>query len=521
MNKKNEKERELPDHLQNLENFFIEIPEDGADFSLYEPYQTQESESLLVFESEKRGGLTKNGNKEENGNNKDNDNFNFNLNLPPININKNDPLLNTIHLQDLSKIKSWGRSDLKGCKQSFTRREGKKLIILKTRKRKKTKKLDRVLEKAKVSKQKKSQRLDSYQQEIKSKFKKKQIVKNLNGEMVDILSPMTKEQFNLLSKEQKAQRKKLQNRISAETSRGRARIRLSNLNELAKSLKKKNQSLSVFVNELKQEKDHMRQEIIELKKQVQNPNAKTEQLFSSNFNLEKSKDVENSIHHHHHHENDFYSQKTNNEKMPKENPIIGIFHKMGEKKNEFLQNTKLNKNIFLHSDNYQESLASGFLLIFLICCGILFHNTLIVHSQGKRTTTTTLAFSSRHLAASDKNLILFDDQDYEDHDDFYEDMTNYWDTSFLQCLSDIPICLKTIFCPCLVLAGNKAGADERECNLCDCLCCPREYFTRQQIRSKYGFEESVLMDCLMTTPPLLMLALCQDARELKARKDMK
>ncbi|KAJ6245348.1 er membrane protein complex subunit 7 [Anaeramoeba flamelloides] len=100
-------------------------------------------------------------------------------------------------------------------------------------------------------------------------------------------------------------------------------------------------------------------------------------------------------------------------------------------------------------------------------------------------------------------------------------VTNYWDTSFLQCLSDIPICLKTIFCPCLVLAGNKAGADERECNLCDCLCCPREYFTRQQIRSKYGFEESVLMDCLMTTPPLLMLALCQDARELKARKDMK
>ncbi|KAJ6228769.1 duf614 family protein-related [Anaeramoeba flamelloides] len=100
-------------------------------------------------------------------------------------------------------------------------------------------------------------------------------------------------------------------------------------------------------------------------------------------------------------------------------------------------------------------------------------------------------------------------------------MTNYWDTSFLQCLSDIPVCLKTIFCPCLVLAGNKAGADERECNLCDCLCCPREYFTRQQIRSKYGFEESVLMDCLMTTPPLLMLALCQDARELKARKDMK
>ncbi|KAJ6232845.1 cell number regulator 2 [Anaeramoeba flamelloides] len=138
----------------------------------------------------------------------------------------------------------------------------------------------------------------------------------------------------------------------------------------------------------------------------------------------------------------------------------------------------------------------------------------------------TLCFSETKNESIEKNannkFIQFPSREQIINFEFcLSSVTNYWDTSFLQCLSDIPICLKTIFCPCLVLAGNKAGADERECNLCDCLCCPREYFTRQQIRSKYGFEESVLMDCLMTTPPLLMLALCQDARELKARKDMK
>ncbi|KAJ3434977.1 cell number regulator [Anaeramoeba flamelloides] len=65
--------------------------------------------------------------------------------------------------------------------------------------------------------------------------------------------------------------------------------------------------------------------------------------------------------------------------------------------------------------------------------------------------------------------------------------------------------------PCQ-LAKNKSAVDQRE-------CMPREYFTRQQIRSKYGFEQATLMDCIVTGP-CLPCAVCQDAGEIEDRGSM-
>ncbi|KAJ6236215.1 cell number regulator 2 [Anaeramoeba flamelloides] len=71
--------------------------------------------------------------------------------------------------------------------------------------------------------------------------------------------------------------------------------------------------------------------------------------------------------------------------------------------------------------------------------------------------------------------------------------------------------------PCIQMAKNKADIDERSCTICDCLCMPPEYFTRLQIRSAYGFEESNLYDCIVTGP-CVTCAICQDAREIKLRR---
>ncbi|KAJ6244301.1 duf614 family protein-related [Anaeramoeba flamelloides] len=98
-------------------------------------------------------------------------------------------------------------------------------------------------------------------------------------------------------------------------------------------------------------------------------------------------------------------------------------------------------------------------------------------------------------------------------------VTTYWGSSLLGCFSNPKICLMTLFCMPCQLAKNKASVDQRECTICDCLCGPREYFTRQQIRSKYGFEQATLMDCIVTGP-CLPCAVCQDAREIEDRGSM-
>eukprot|EP00824_Muranothrix_gubernata_P020041 TRINITY_DN40264_c0_g1_i1.p2 TRINITY_DN40264_c0_g1~~TRINITY_DN40264_c0_g1_i1.p2 ORF type:complete len:133 (-),score=27.34 TRINITY_DN40264_c0_g1_i1:98-448(-) len=92
-----------------------------------------------------------------------------------------------------------------------------------------------------------------------------------------------------------------------------------------------------------------------------------------------------------------------------------------------------------------------------------------------------------------------------------------WSSGIFDCFNDFNSCLCGLCCGCCVAAQNKAAVDDRPTTLCDYLFCPPEYFTRQQIRAKYGMEEAVCGDCM------LMIccgpcALCQDARELKARR---
>ncbi|KAJ6236246.1 duf614 family protein-related [Anaeramoeba flamelloides] len=95
-------------------------------------------------------------------------------------------------------------------------------------------------------------------------------------------------------------------------------------------------------------------------------------------------------------------------------------------------------------------------------------------------------------------------------------MANAFNSSLLGCFSDTKICCLGIFCLPYLSSRNKADVDERDCTICDFLCCPREYFTRLQIRTKYGFEQNTVSDCI-TTSICLPCSTCQDARELEER----
>jgi len=90
----------------------------------------------------------------------------------------------------------------------------------------------------------------------------------------------------------------------------------------------------------------------------------------------------------------------------------------------------------------------------------------------------------------------------------------------------------SIFCPCVQTAMNKADIDGRECNVCDVMCsylvaygqgnvlgCPvdLEYFTRQQIRSRYNMRMDACSDCCSTCV-LYWCTSCQNAREIALRK---
>ncbi|KAJ5069988.1 duf614 family protein-related [Anaeramoeba ignava] len=84
------------------------------------------------------------------------------------------------------------------------------------------------------------------------------------------------------------------------------------------------------------------------------------------------------------------------------------------------------------------------------------------------------------------------------------------------CFGDFNICLCGTCCPPILAARNKAGIDGRDCTICDCICCPREFYTRAQIRSQYGLGEAVMTDCLMSWLCGPCVA-CQDGREIQIR----
>eukprot|EP01121_Diplochlamys_sp_Union-15-3_P013705 TRINITY_DN428_c0_g2_i1.p1 TRINITY_DN428_c0_g2~~TRINITY_DN428_c0_g2_i1.p1 ORF type:complete len:117 (-),score=19.27 TRINITY_DN428_c0_g2_i1:50-349(-) len=91
-----------------------------------------------------------------------------------------------------------------------------------------------------------------------------------------------------------------------------------------------------------------------------------------------------------------------------------------------------------------------------------------------------------------------------------------FETGLFACFNDCGICCITFFCPCFTSAKNKAAVDERDCTFCDCICYPNEYFTRQQIRAKYGFEFNPLVDCLVAMF-CYGCTICQHAQELRAK----
>jgi len=91
-------------------------------------------------------------------------------------------------------------------------------------------------------------------------------------------------------------------------------------------------------------------------------------------------------------------------------------------------------------------------------------------------------------------------------------------TSLFGCFSDISVCIITLFLPCYQGAQNKAKSDHRECHFCDFCCWNQniEYYTRQQIRHKYGMGFSQISDsCIILFCG--SCATCQHANELAAR----
>jgi len=95
-------------------------------------------------------------------------------------------------------------------------------------------------------------------------------------------------------------------------------------------------------------------------------------------------------------------------------------------------------------------------------------------------------------------------------------------TSLFDCFSDFGSCLLACCCPTCAFAKNKAAADGRPCDICDALCYPSEWFTRKQLKSKFGIKEvGEWNDCLLCVvfcfcAPCLT---CQDSRELKIRRN--
>uniref|UniRef100_A0A6B2LTP9 PLAC8 family protein n=1 Tax=Arcella intermedia TaxID=1963864 RepID=A0A6B2LTP9_9EUKA len=91
-----------------------------------------------------------------------------------------------------------------------------------------------------------------------------------------------------------------------------------------------------------------------------------------------------------------------------------------------------------------------------------------------------------------------------------------WSTGLCGCFEDFGICILTWFLPCVQSAYNKSKADGRDCHCCDGCCygIVSEYFTRTQIKAKYGIAQDPCNDCC-TVFWCMHCATCQHGRQLK------
>jgi len=87
---------------------------------------------------------------------------------------------------------------------------------------------------------------------------------------------------------------------------------------------------------------------------------------------------------------------------------------------------------------------------------------------------------------------------------------------FYGCYLDMLSCLLGTFCPCFLGSQNRANSEGREWHYCDCLCWApcTEYYARQVLRKKYGYDESQIGDTVLTVF-CLQCMICQHAREIK------
>lgn len=97
------------------------------------------------------------------------------------------------------------------------------------------------------------------------------------------------------------------------------------------------------------------------------------------------------------------------------------------------------------------------------------------------------------------------------------DVPPEWHSSLFDCCEDPRLFAVTFCCPCYAIGRNKARADGRAVTVCDVLCCPSEFHTRQQLRSAWQMSSSSSADCAAVVC-CWCCAVAQDAREMDFRR---
>jgi len=111
---------------------------------------------------------------------------------------------------------------------------------------------------------------------------------------------------------------------------------------------------------------------------------------------------------------------------------------------------------------------------------------------------------------------------------------NNWSSELCDCFQNMDICCKTFLCPCLTFAQNfqksfqsyPFSSNSFKClacfgfalNSCHCTTFISASKVRGRIRQIYSISGGSCQDCISTLPCCCWCALCQEAREFKARE---